>query len=323
MLDSVDDYLGPAATRFFGAGYRRVDYRYGDVVAEAFDDVAGKLETTVGLSYPADWSKKTEGVTLRPHLSTVDGLILAIELSEACLAHACRLSPGQRSRLWVSGVRIKAGAEPNEELGTLDATTRILATKPDSTVVLETTIGKMRMRCEIAGLDDPTRMSAATYATPSELLGPAAGRYYGDGFKTRSHRVSGVVVTPATLTSEATVEYEEESSLPVGTKGIGGDYHPSPTTVDCFVTALQLGQVLLYELDSLSRSTSNTLWMRSTSLRAERPRRGVLDRSKLTTSLENTTLFEMGGSTWRTADIVAHLGGVDLRCAVTHRISRH
>src|SRR4051794_17331823 len=38
-LSSVDDYLGPAAGRFFGSGYRRVGYHLDHLLVRAYGDV--------------------------------------------------------------------------------------------------------------------------------------------------------------------------------------------------------------------------------------------------------------------------------------------
>jgi hypothetical protein len=90
--------------------------------------------------------------------------------------------------------------------------------------------------------------------------------------------------------------------------------------VDCFVTSLQLAQVLLYEMDAMQRSDSSTLWMRHTRIDAAGPPRATRENVPLTTSLTNTCLLEMDGGLWRTSDIIGQLGCVQLRCAVAHML---
>ncbi len=103
-------------------------------------------------------------------------------------------------------------------------------------------------------------------------------------------------------------------------QGIEGAYQPRATAVDAFVTGLQLGQVLLYELDSMRRGASNTLWMRNTHMTLTEPGDDLIERVPLTTAIENPKLIEMSGGVWRTADIVAELGGTRFTCAVTHQL---
>src|SRR2546430_787675 len=117
-FDSVDDYLGPAATRFFGYGYRRVHYTMPSVAVDA-----DSLRTTVGVEYPVDWSRKSANVDLRPHLSTVDALVLAARAAELYLHHAFGLDLSARRTAWLRRVDIRAGAQPYEDgLDALDVT---------------------------------------------------------------------------------------------------------------------------------------------------------------------------------------------------------
>lgn len=89
--------------------------------------------------------------------------------------------------------------------------------------------------------------------------------------------------------------------------------------IDAFVTALQLAQVMLYDLDGMRRQDSNTLWMRQTTLTASRPDRPA-EGIAVTTRLDDPGLLRMGGGTWRTLDVVAELGGIQVRSAVAHRL---
>jgi len=119
------------------------------------------------------------------------------------------------------------------------------------------------------------------------------------------------------LTATGRVRMHDERPARNGLEGL---HQPAPTFVDCFVTSLQLGQVLLYELDETSRSSSNTLWMRTTELAAGIPHPAP-DLS-LRTSLAGASIVEMGGAAWRTADVLGELGGLRLRCAVAHALPR-
>ena len=77
-FSSIDDYLGPAAGRFFGSGYRRVAYRLHGT--DTTQHAAGeRLRATAEIAYPTDWSKKATATALKPHLSTIDALIVGAE----------------------------------------------------------------------------------------------------------------------------------------------------------------------------------------------------------------------------------------------------
>lgn len=321
LKETVDHYLGDGEKRFFSTGYRRVGYHFGpvEVSARREDDI--EVTTTVGLTYPIDWSKKTAGVDQRPHLSTVDAILLGVQLAELCLVAGHRPSPDAHRAMWVRRLTIRAGRNPQESLGELPLTAVLRSTKPSATAgglvsVVDSQVGPMRVRIEIEHRRGEVHLGHATYDSPDDLLGPAASRYYGTGFTRAGHRIDDLVVDTGALRATGTVDLRQADA----DQGIEGAYSPAPTSVDAFVTGLQLAQILLYELDSMRRSDSNTLWMRSTVIEIDQPRRALSEVLPLTTSLSDVSLVDMDGGTWRTATIAIDLAGVAITCAVTHAL---
>jgi hypothetical protein len=322
----IDDYLGPSTTRFFSTGYRRVGYHFSDIAITVVDNRTGQLSATLAISYPRDWSTKTADIDLRPHLSTVDAILCAIRMSEMYLVRAYSPTPERRRRMWVRKVKIRAGVSPEEHLDHLEVLTQLVQTysEPGSLCgfvsVLDTRLGAMRIRCEIEHACADPDIGSAIYGNPEDLLGPAAQRYYGNGFAFRSHRIDNLTVNLTELIAMATVDIGKEIVEAPIDHGLEGYYQPIPTMVDCFVTNLQLGQVLMYEMDAMKRGESNTMWMRQTTLEAVDPRHRARHGRLLFTSLVNTGLLEMRSHPWRTADIIGQFGGVSLRCAVAHAL---
>ncbi|GGS37343.1 AvrD family protein [Actinokineospora fastidiosa] len=312
---TVDDYLGDGAKRFFSAGYRRVDYAFGPVTVSvrAADDAT--VATTVGLAYPVDWSKKTASADLRPHLSTIDAILLGVQLAELCLVSAFRPDPAAHRAMWVRRIKIRAGRAPEEDLGELPLGARLRGTS-DGVSVVDGQVGAMRVRCEVVHGGGDVHIGRAEYAHPDVLLGPASQRYYGSGFATAVHRIDALAVDVPTLTASGVVRLDQSTA----DQGIEGAYSPAPTTVDAFATGLQLAQILLYEHDSMRRSESNTLWMRSTVLDVPRPDRPMADALPLTTTLRDPALIDMDGGRWRTAQIHCDLAGITFTCAVAHAL---
>jgi len=321
---TVDDHLGDGAKRFFSAGYKRVEYTFGPVSALVLDPAAASVGTHVGLGYPADWSKKSAGVDLRPHLSTIDAILFGVQLSELVLVRAFLPTPEQHRAMWVRKVAIRAGQSPEEDLRELGLAARLVSTREEpgslcgTVSVVDCAVGSMRVRCEVEHSGGEVRPGRDTYGSPDVLLGPAASRYYGTGFTRGGHRIDDLALDLPALRVTAAVEL-----TPAGAEeGVEGAYQPAATMVDAFATGLQLAQVLLYELDSMRRSASNTLWMRSTTLEVAHPVRPVGGPLPLLTELRDPNLIEMGGGVWRTADVVAELGGVRFTCAVAHSLPR-
>ncbi|MEV4615214.1 AvrD family protein [Kitasatospora sp. NPDC049258] len=320
-ISSVDDYLGAGAQRFFGAGYRRVEYTYGTVSLESFASGAATLRTHLRVAYPADWSRKKDNVDLLPHLSTVDALIIAVQAGDLLLTHTFGLEPEQRLFMRVRQVRIKAAGAPLEELDRLAVRAELLRTEaPGRSSTVEVTIGAMRVRCEIEHPRAAARAAVGDYADPDALLGPAASRYYGTGFVHRAQTIEEIVLDPGTGLARGSVLFPGSAGPGPAQGGIEGGYQPFLGLVESFVTGLQLGQILLYELDGLARGRSNTLWMRGTTMKAAGAAEPLRDGMPITVRLADGALLERPDGIWRTADIVGGIGGTAMRCSIAHRL---
>ena len=333
---SIDDCLGPARTRFFADGYRRVRYLVRDVVVRppASAGPAG-VTAVVTVEYPRDWSRKVEGVDLRPHLSTVDTLLLAVQLSEAYLAGALGLDEEQRRWARLRKVTLHAGSKPQEDLVGLVAVTIPVACEPTGRgdqvrTTFDSRIGAMRARCHVehtvvgrAGqAGGPVR-----YDGLAGLLAPATERYYGEGFHHRGVELTGVAADLAACTASADVRVRHIRSeaasgappWPAGS-GVDGAHQPTLTMVEAFVTGLQLAQVLMYPLDNVARQESDTLWMLNTLIEAP-PTPAPLDGpTRAHISIPGRRLLPLRGETWRNLDIVGTAGGLSLRSSIAHRL---
>lgn len=328
LYPSIDDYLGPAESRFFGAGYRRADHRVSDVRVrprDLSDGIADATDVTatVDVAYPVDWSKKVEHIDLRPHLSTIDMLVLGAQLCEAHLAHAQGLSPLARRRAWLRKVTLRSGTAPQEDLCALQGTARLRGRTPvarqtdlaDSTY--ECAIGLMRARYEIRHETGTPATAGADFATAEQLLGDSRRRYYGEGFKARRHTLEDVEIDMENLQAAARVRMHTADNVP---DGLESEYQPNVSFVDCFVVNLQLAQVLMYELDSVSRRNSHTLWMLRTTLQAEDPARPLSVATRAEAAIVDKMLVTLRDAQWREVEIHGHFGGVSLRCSFAHQL---
>lgn len=325
---TIDDYLGPSEDRFFGAGYRRVNYRIGQVEVAGAQSDAG-VRSTVSVDYPRHWSTKAQRVDLRPHLSTVDTLVLAAQLSEIYLAHTFGLDEQQRRQSWLRKVTLRAGGAPQEELTDMpmSATLRRSAVSEQDaglTVSLfDCQVGLMRARCEIEHPTGRVVDAAAVYQDFDDVLGAAGRRYYGDAFKDGRQRLRNVEVDLAELQASADVEVQPTPAGAHPVHGLEGGYPETVSLIDCFVTNLQLAQVLLYELDHVRREDTNTLWMIQTVLQAtspHRPRDAALTAHAAVTGKQ---ILRVNGANWRSADISGSYAGITLRSTFGHELADH
>lgn len=316
---TIDDYLGDSGTRFFSSGYRRVRYKFGHSEI-ASSRSSATMATRVALRYPDNWSKKRTGVSLRPHLSTIDAILLGVQAGEALLTHTFALSDDARRAMWVRRIDIRAGQRPDEELDELPVTAQLAETRQGTdrgtTARVDCRVGAMRVRCEIDCPGARFRERTSEYESLDELVGPPENRYYGTGFGAVGHRIAGLDIDLAALRATAEVDVTPTTT----SAGIEGAYQPTPTIVETFAAGLQLGQVLLYTVDAMTRSDSDTLWMRTTSIVNPHPRQRRLAALPLTVTLGDPKLIEMSGRRWRTATILAVLDDISFTCATTHAL---
>ncbi|MEV6799877.1 AvrD family protein [Micromonospora rifamycinica] len=317
-LDTIDDALGPAAGRFFGTGYQRVRYTLSDARFSLSDGtLTGQAALT--LTYPVDWSRK-DGQGRVPHLSTIDALVVAARTTEQALV-ASGVPTNALPAAFVRSVRIRAGSRPVEQLGRLNirctsrGTARPVEEAGRSGVVrsvFEIVIGTMRTDVEV---EHPTAQTGC-HRTPS-YEPPANGLYVG-GFAERRLSIEDIRADLDALAVAGDVRLS--ATRPPSRAGIEGGYAPAVTIFDAFVTTLQLGQVLLYAHDRVSRDASNNLWMRQTRIVRNRPAAQGHAPVRASTRLTNVDLLGKGGHHWRTADVVGELAGIQVSCSVTHQL---
>lgn len=320
--ETIDDYLGSSEKRFFGSGFKRVEHYVRDVsLSSPQPGVPGRLRARASLVCPPEWSRKGE-IDQRPHLSTVDAVVLSAQLSEALLNGTHSLDAAQKRQSWLRRVEIRAGSVPIENLDDLALEAVLSESQEDGSGARYSTfdckIDTMKVRCEIVHAHAVASSQSSTHASLDEMLGEAVHRPYGAAFKSRKQDIRNVSVDVDSLSAQADVQILTVDDGHTVDEGLEADYWPSVSMIDCFVTSLQLGQTLLYGLDGVERSASNTLWMRKTVLESSSPCRPASVPFVASVSLVNSQLIEVGGGVWRTADVTGSCHGIQLRCAVAH-----
>ncbi|WP_026122737.1 AvrD family protein [Nocardiopsis halotolerans] len=313
LLNSIDDYLGPAGERFFGAGYRRSVYSFSTPVVtdEGF-------RATVDVNYPADWSKKDVGDDLTPHLSTIDVMVIGARCAETLLERKFGLSEDDIGAAWIRKVVIRAGTSPQEDLVGVPLTATVSKSTPqddEKRVVstFDTRVGPMLARVQVehpAG----TESDVDDWST----LGGRADRYWGTGFRQEDQLIENVDVDLNVLRCRADVKLQKVDHA----AGLGSRQPSRVTVVDGFVTLLQLAQVLLYELDGLDRSSSDTLWMQQVVLRQGDSSSTARDTGAVSLVISDHQLLDMPDGQWRNAELRGEAGTVAMTAAFAHRVSK-
>jgi hypothetical protein len=281
---TIDEFLGSGETRYFGGGYLNTEQILTDFSLTEQD---GKIEfqSTGMVVLPEIWSAKGSGKQ-KPHLSSID----AIEFAVACLGEILKQKfPGSECSIeLIERINVVAGKEPVED--TLDAIPLrgILKTLPDGHYAVEMSISNMKV----------------TLACSAQKLK--------NGFKLGREK-QPVVINDLMLNQEGM----NASAIVSSARQNASE---SWALSSCFASALQMGQVLLYKLDSLTRDKSHTLWMRrmSIGLSPGIPALGMAQ--PIYTRLNNVKKLRMDGADWRCADIFSIMCNTNIVCSVAHRL---
>ncbi|MGY6021721.1 AvrD family protein [Streptomyces spinosirectus] len=327
IYGSFDSCLGPGSTRFFGSGYKRVVQDLKDITTDGSDQ-PGALATARGtLTYPRDWSRKSGARELRPHLSSIDALVLAVTLAEVHLGRAFALTTAQQRRTWLRQADVRAGSTPHEDLSDFPVEGRLVAREEAelggaaaTSTTFDCRVGGLRVRCTLVHERGGPAAGPAAFADAAQALGPAGARHYGEGYKNREQYAELVRVD---LERQRIQGRQRVVATRPFTEAHGAEaaYGPSVSPVDALVGVAQLAQALLYAQDGLTRGSTDTLWMRRFVLDTQTPVRPLGRDFATTVRTAGTRLLTMGGQTWRTADLaVDDFAGISGRCSLAHRL---
>ncbi|WP_338891969.1 AvrD family protein [Rhodococcus sovatensis] len=316
-LASTDVYLGPAERRFFGGGYRRSTRELTDLTLVTDATGVGRLTATARVTYPTDWSRK--GLNDQsPHLSTVDVIALGQEATSLYLSGALGLSPADPGVQLVGAVKVSAGTSAVED--ELDAFPVVVSARSAplvGTSTIETafncSIGTLKLSLTMRHPEVAARDLVVVAATSAKLdscrdVRDAHRHPFATDWAERRNTATDIHIDRQSHTATA---QSAPSPIVAGTRA-------ADLIVDSFVMTLQLGQILLYEMDSIDRAHSNTLWMRQTSFSWSEDTSYVLGKS--TYHLDRARVLDRGDHRWRVADIVGDVYGVTTRCSVAHRL---
>ncbi|NWL33231.1 AvrD family protein [Paenarthrobacter nitroguajacolicus] len=317
---SIDDLLGDGRRRFFSHGYKTTNPRLRNLRV-AHTVAESTLTARASLGVAGVWSVKGNQEQT-PHLGTTDVLVLACRMAEALLAS--RFSPDILPAAYLTSVTISGGSEPVEDtLGDLGCKATLQDHGDGS--VLRCSVASMSAVLEVTHA--PAELGLASVESPSEeaLVGDAATRLYGDLWAERQVTLSDVVLEPAQGAAHAQLSFRQQPTLghQLGDRrGLEAAYPQALSAVEYFVATLQLGQVLLYSLDAMNRSDSNTLWMRKTrvTFTGPGPKIGGGQGTGLSVGLQKSRLIGKDGGSWRCADVVGTFDGGEVVCSVAHQL---
>jgi len=320
---TIDDVLGPAHARYFGSGFRRVNHRLTGIMVDPLAQHDSIL-AAAAIDYPGDWS--TKGIDRPPpHLSTLDALVIAVQVAEAFLTHAHALDPDRRRELWLRAIDMRAGLTAQEDLTAVPVRggrQSLRPTGPHHAVsYFLLGIGTFKVTCEVAHHLGRRVAHRESWPTIEEVLGDGDRRQYGRAFRRRTIAVSGVAVSGGCGTAAATVRVDDpDGAAPVRREGLGARYEPSLSMIDATAAMAQLAQALTYHLEGVVRPETETLWMRRLALRSSAPAVPLAGPLHASARVVRRRQLDRMGKSWRTYELDGDIADLSGRASMAFNV---
>lgn len=290
---AIDDLLGPASSRFFGSGYRRVEQQVKHIETVPIDLTTVERTDLAGVIYPTDWSTKKAGQALRPHVSTIDSCVFSKIIAESHLRGWAGLTEDQIASSWIRSIGMRAGPVAQEDTDEVKVHTTVVQKPGDAAsgpVSFEFTslIGSMRTEYTVVVPALPER--------PRRTVSPEL-------LTDRTHLRATIDLRDIELdlverTAAATYLLRAQDAGGERSAGIASAYQPYLTDVHNILGIAQIGQALLYQVDRIKRADSNTLWTRSFTARREGPPRQGRNTGLVSVAVVDHEHLRTGGDTW-------------------------
>ncbi|CNJ84205.1 Pseudomonas avirulence D protein (AvrD) [Yersinia aldovae] len=276
----IDEVLGHSDERYFGKGYIDTHQKI-ESYAMSLDNGITKFIGIASVKPSINWSRKNNTNAI-PHLSSIDAIEIACFI--ASLMYSSKYLKLNFSPESIKKIEIYAGSDP-----------------------IETNLDNLNVNADISFEDISIvniKIENMKIIIHADLISK------GDSFckDKKPFSINNVIVINNYLSAYAIANSKE--------------FFPDTkwSLTHFFVASLQLGQVLLYQLDNIPRSESNTLWMRKTIIEANSSLSDFNISQPVYTALEKCRELTYNNETWRCADICSVLGNTKITCSVTHKI---
>ncbi|WP_161952728.1 AvrD family protein [Actinoplanes sp. TFC3] len=319
----IDDHLGSAEHRYFGSGHKQVFQRILNLAWTPAAAEAGSLRTeaqgTAEIRYPVAWSYKSNNAIGPAHVSTIDALALSLRMVEAFLSSGFGLTADQISRAWLSRYTMRPSSRPHTDMH--DVPLRIVRgesrtdDRPSGRASTEfvCAVGGIKVRCHVEhDAGEAQRMGTA--------LSLVTAPYHCGGYRRRTHEITDVTLAAAGTSVAATVWVCDTAQAGAGAGELGAAYQPALTTLDATIVYAQLGQVLMYSLDEVSRGDTNTLWMRAVDMSCSSPNSTLPGPMSCASSVTRSSVLNVAGQQWRVSAMRGSMANTTVTYSLGHRL---
>lgn len=303
---NIDDLLGASHQRYFEAGYKQVKHNIEDI---HIDPNSNNFDAFVRIDYPSSWSKKKTSKELTPHLSTIDVFVIAAQMCDVFMNHCYDFSEGASKQAWLRALTVKAAKESVLDLSHIPLSGQLVkSVKTDTSLngyisEFELSLGGFSLNLEVdhSPLDSQCSNAPITFSSLNEMLGSDRATFYGEQYANITNHIYLDQIASTEIIGHICIE---KMAAYNPCSGLGAAYSGCHNPLNLMICAAQISQVLVYQIDQLSRENTKNLWMRSIKVFCPHPLiKGGGFPIKVET--KKTRLINKGGESWRMAELKA------------------
>lgn len=291
----VDEILGAFETRYFGAGHKNTDYSLIEGIETNNPD--SELVVVAQINQSCSWSEKN-GEIQKPHLSTIDGLILAVLAAENYLY--TRYPEIDIEMLYLSSFEIKAGVVPVDDLRRIPMHIEKAVIQKDSQQFTVFILG-MRISFQLKVAKMPAHHKANEEQTQ---------HYMGNHLKNLHHDIQDIEIFNG---KEIMCEVTRDTSREPDYSGIGSKVANAMSLIEWLIIFSQMSQIVAYNFDDIERKYSDTFWMRLAKAEMDEPIQYSDEQLLVSGGISKTQVISMNGENWRTFNMAGETADSNVR----------
>ncbi|SER23242.1 AvrD family protein [Streptococcus gallolyticus] len=284
-MSNVDALLGDHRQRYFGDGHKRTLYG----VTKVDDNLLGSI------NHSGTWSSKSQQ-EVQPHLSTLDGVILASLLAEKYLE-----STGEdSSSYFLTKFEIKSGMKPIENLNEIPLILKSSVTENDY-ALFNVLILDMKVSVTFRKNDSPKEVAGR---------GQIFESFISNHLKNIQHDIYDISFLDTLDTADKCSIFckaNRENIQSVDYKGISANFSNCYSLLELLIVFSQMAEMLAYHADNIDRDCSQTLWMKNVTAELVHPI--PVDEIELLGKIRKNKLIDMKGHNWK----IFEMSGADTK----------
>lgn len=308
FVESAEVFLGSPQKRYFGEGHRSSYYTvYRTYIKNGLWGALAKVSQT------GNWSTKN-GVSLKRHLTTIDGLILAVRSIELYFEQTGVTA--DTGDLLLVNFDIRAGQEAVLDLVNIGITITKLDTLANEHIIAQTIVGNMRIQLEFIQAvhennGNPGHSNLEKY------------RYIDNHLQYRNQQITNIEIDEDLTQVQCNIINRMKKS--VCFTGIQSHHDQKVSLIEWIISVAQVGEILAYSYDDIDRFASNNLWMRSLKIEhnASNGWINLNQNFQFHAKIVRSKLLRLSNRTWRTLVMEGHddLGTIHITTHLAHQIS--